>query len=176
MLFFVFVCNGLFTLDKEDNSQKISVKLHLRGALKDIVYSYFSKELKDINDVIIKDENPDLVLEVITIEPELEKGQKSGQFIIFTVIFDNFYKKGAYAIASEAKFTSNEDLFPEANNNQVLLVNCISLLTEYKGVWIQVEDKKNLKTICEQFIKEFNSKFIEDWRQQRNLALKDMKT
>lgn len=150
----------LVSLAQEIPKFKAKVKLSITAddAIKAEVTSYMARELRELADVTLTDENPSWELSIIAVETNVKDGQKSGVVISMVVlsrfnpyIFQVMFEK-AQADASK-KITAG-------------LVSC-------RDHRLQTGASADLKDICQKFIADFDTTHLSSERKSFADALKE---
>lgn len=153
-LFFLFI-NCLPILCQEVKPKKIHVSLEVTGDNKNIVYSYLTRELRSLNDVVIEDKDGRYELIFVVLEPHYKAGKKTGGIIIATAILDNYYKNVLKIIVA---------IFVKDKQHQETLNSSIDSLTSIRTLFVNSGSKDDLKQICEDIITKIDIEYLEEVR------------
>jgi len=141
----------------------VEISITADRSIEDEVISYISRELRSLNDVDIVDENAVFIIEIIALEVKSKDGVKAG-VAISVLILSPYYGSAL-----------KEFLKRRTGTDQDILVDTLtSDLYSKDGHWIEVGGAKDLKSICESIVAEFDAKCLEELRKlDRELDLEN---
>jgi hypothetical protein len=169
----LFFINGVCGLTQEPVSEKIKVDLLVQGGLKNIVYSYMTRELRDMGDVIISEENPHFKIIVIGHEHELKSGKKTGSCSIAVVILNYMFQEKAKALIANICLNlakdANEELKKEIYQIFNEPLNLMDGSSHFENVLLSYCPKDELKISIEELIAEIDSECFEFVRESSGI-------
>jgi hypothetical protein len=133
-----------------------SVKLSISGeeSIKNEITSFMSRELRELSDVTVVDENPDWEISVVAMESHLKSGQKTG-FVISVVLFQHYNPK-VFDILFDKKHAE-------------VAKNLMTRAVIYLDHWLRSGSTEELKTVCQGLVADFDSKHLAEARKLRDL-------
>ena len=144
---------------QEAEPKKIHVSLEVTGDHKNTVYSYLTRELRSLNDVVIEDKGGRYKLIFVVLEPHYETGEGTGGIIIATAILDN-YDKNILRIMVVMNVEEKEI--------EEMMVSSMDSLTSIRTLFVNSGSKDDLKEICEGIITKIDIEYLEESRKMNS--------
>ncbi len=137
----------------------IAVNVSANDAIKGEITSFISRELRQLGDVTVTDQDPTWELQIVGMEAYLKSGPKSG-FVISVVIFQHF--KGSIF-----------DILPDKKQAEGLKKFTAGLVS-YPDHWIRSGSTDELKQVCQGIVADFDAKHLDPSRSQFKAFLKQV--
>jgi hypothetical protein len=137
-------------------SARVSVSVSANEKIKGLIKSYISSELRSLGGIVLTDARPRWVLNIVALEPETKGGLKMGVILSTVVLepFDNRYVVNQVSPKSKeavSSFTSG--------------------LYRYSDHWIHTGASRDLKTICEKIVANFDRNYVKPVKDSRQRYL-----
>ena len=145
--------------DLQPFSARVSVSVTANEKMKGLIESYISSGLRNLGGIVVTDVNPRWVLSIVALEPETGGGIKIGVTLSTVVLepFDNRYVVSLVSPKSKEKVSS-----------------FTSGLCRYSDHWIHTGAARQLKTMCETIVGNFDTNHIKPTKASRQRYIDTM--
>lgn len=133
-------------------SGRVSVSVNANENIKGEIESYISRELRSLGDIIVTDNNPRWVLNIVALEVSTKGGYKSGVLLSIVILepFDSSLLM---------------DLVGDKNKQNKQLIYVMTLdLYSFSGHWLRVGAPEDLRKICNAIVADFDTEYIKPAR------------
>ncbi len=131
-------------------SAKVSVQIIADDEIRSQAESYSKRELRSIGDVVITEDEPRWVLDILITELKMKSGYTTG-VAMSVVILDQF----------DNGFIAQYDI---QQGVKELLLKVTKGLSFYPDHWLRVGSTEELRQMCNKLISDFDSKHLEQSR------------
>ena len=149
-IFFIWLFPGVcFAQDLQPFSARVAVGVTADGNIKGQIESYISRELRSLGDIIVTNDHPDWILNIVAMESKTRSGYKSG--IVLSIVILEPFKE--YSAAFQVDIKSHE-----------MFYKYVTSLHEVSGHGLRTGSSEDLKSICEGIVADFDSKHLKNSR------------
>jgi hypothetical protein len=145
--------------DLEPLSCSVSVSVSASENIKGLIENDISAELRSVGGIVLTDVSPSWVLSVVALELETKGGLKTG-VILSTVVLESFDNR---YVVSQALPKSRE-----------AVSSFTSGLYRYSDHWIHTGTLRDLKSLCETIVTNFEANHIRPIKESRQRYLDTM--
>lgn len=123
-------------------SARVSVAVSANENIKHLIQGYISSELGSLGGIVVTDVNPSWVLSIVALELETRGGHKMG-VTLSTVVLEPFDNRHVVSLVSP--------------KSKEMVSSFTSGLYRYSDHWIHTGASRELKTMCETIVGNFDS-------------------
>jgi hypothetical protein len=145
--------------DLQPFTVRVSVSVSANEKIKGSIKSYIGSELKRQGGVVLTDVSPRWVLSIVALEPETKGGLKMG-VVLSTVVLEPFDNRHLVSMA-----------LPKSKE---VVSSFTSGLYRYSDHWIHTGALRDLKTLCETIVANFDTNHIKPLKESRQRYIDTM--
>lgn len=155
ILLYPFTC---FATGLPPFSARVSVVVSADNNIKPKVESYIDRELRSLGDVVVTDDNPDWILNIVALESKTKGGYESG-VVLSVVALKSFDKEAVMSTVSA--------------RNKGWVSDAISNLHEFSSHSLRIGAPEELRSICSGIVADFDTKFLQPQRKYWQTVIDD---
>jgi len=131
-------------------SARVSVSVSADENIKGLIESYIGRELRSLGDVVVTDEKPEWIINIVALELENRAGTKTGLALSIVILepFNRILVQG---------------MLQRKYKEPALLL--MKNLVEYNGHWLRVGSNDDLRQICSSIVADFDTQYLKARRE-----------